>query len=197
MRIMFYDTTAGWLSKIWFLGGILFSFLGLIDVRKGFSDWNTALDWLIEITDGDIDVDCIQYWGHGCVGGAVMSGFILGPSHEAKMKRLSRNLNETSSVWLRVCSCFAGEAGYFYAKYLTSVLNCRVAGSTHIIHLIHSGVYSLTPGQEPYWPRDDGILRDAQGNLITKANGNPKTKISKPWSDRSLLFLRSKLPSTW
>ena len=94
--------------------------------------------------------------------------------------------------WLRTCASFAGVAGHTFAKSLAHMLQCRVAGHTHNISLLHSGLHSLRPGEAPTWGSTEGWVQ-------AKRMGHTVDKIasSGPFSPNTITFMHSSFPATW
>lgn len=176
-RVMIYDasdTKPGVeLADAWAAGGWLYRGLRRLDVCRGFTSWKQALDWIESLQA----VDEVQYWGHGSPGAVWLAGQRLNVDELARIK--VRNL-----FWLRTCASFAGAPGHELASKMSRVLGCRVAGHTHNIGPLQSGLHSLRPGAEPAWPDSEGI-----------AGG--KAKRSTPLAPNTITCLHGSFPESW
>jgi hypothetical protein len=59
--------------------------------------------------------------------------------------------------WFRTCETLGKAEGHEFARRWTRFFNCRVAGHTHAINILQSGLHVLAPGEEPTWPLDEGV----------------------------------------
>lgn len=190
------------LSHSWFAGGAIYKAFRSLDACRGFDKWPEALMWLADYRAPE-PITEIQYWGHGSPGCVWMKTDALvasSPEHSIftekfgvttdVLRLLKRRLIPQSTIWFRTCSTFAGERGHRFAKSWADNMECRVAGYTHIIGPWQSGLHTLKPGQEPYWPADEGI-----------AEGTPeqpkKLKWSSPWIKNTVSCLHSAIPKGW
>lgn len=176
-RVMIYDATdtkpGVELADAWAAGGWLYRQLRRLDVCRGFTSWKQALDWVESLQV----VDEVQYWGHGSPGAVWLAGQRLAVADLARVK--VRNL-----FWLRTCASFAGEPGHRLAKEMSTILGCCVAGHTHNIGPLQSGLHSLAPGAEPGWTQTEGIV-----------DGKPAW--SRPWSPNTITCLHGSFNDRW
>jgi len=180
------------LTHSWMAGGWLYRQFGRFDHVAGFSSWADALQWLCEI-EPEKQIDEIQYWGHGSPGKVWMNGQVLTKHafdttvYGELLMRLKTRLTDESLVWLRCCSVFHGAKGHEFAKVWTEKLGCNVAAHTFIIHLFQSGLYALRPGEEPYWPLEEGLNEGTAEEPLSLRWG-------MLWSPHTILALQSRLP---
>ena len=170
-RLMVYDRTCVGrrmplgLSTAWGAGSILYRGLGRIDATFGATSWGEALDWLATFEAPSL-ISEIQYWGHGRWGrvlidkdifdaSALAAGHRLEPRVAAVRERLVPD--GQALVWLRTCEAFGATAGLDFARRLADGLGARVAGHTHIIGALQSGLRGLRPGHTPTWSAEEGI----------------------------------------
>jgi hypothetical protein len=186
------------LSHSWFAGGVLYKTLRRLDACGGFADWIEALTWVASYRE-DEPISEIQFWGHGSPGCVWMKNEALAhfstdwnkqsATTEALWAIRSR-LRADSLIWFRTCSTFAGEKGQQFAKAWATGMNCRVAGHTHIIGLLQSGLRSIVPEQEPSWPSDEGIL---QGTPARPTRMQPSSLRAK----NTITCLHGDVPEGW
>ena len=153
------------LSTAWSAGSILYRGLDRVDATFGAASWDEALGWLATY-EAPRPIAEIQYWGHGRWGRVMIDedpfdATALGPAHalaarvDAVRERLVPDGN--ALVWLRTCEAFGGTAGMDLAVRLADRFGARVAGHTHIIGAIQSGLHGLRPGHTPDWSAAEGI----------------------------------------
>jgi hypothetical protein len=182
------------LSHSWFAGGYLYRALGQVDYFKGFSSWDSALEWLATV-GGDKPIAEIEYWGHGSPGKVWLNGKHLNEQafsgvYANRLKAVVARLKPSSTVWIRSCSVFAGQPGHKLARAWATGFGCRVAAHTHIIGPWQSGLHSIQPGQEPSWSDREGILAGTAAKPT-------KMKTSTPWAPNTITCLRSDIPKGW
>ena len=200
LRLLVHDATcvgSGFLpglSNAWSSGALLYRGLGRIDASKGVRNWREALTFLTEY-GGDSPVAEVQYWGHGTFGKVWIAkdgldrARLTSPDLEPLLDRLRNRLSAASSealVWLRTCETMGGASGHAFAKELSSRLGCRVAGHTHVIGVLQSGLVALRPDEEPSWPLDMGL-----GPSGESGHGLP----SSPAEPSTIHFLTDRLPA--
>ena len=171
LRLMVYDRTCVGkrapvgLSTAWSAGSILYRGLDRIDATFGATSWDEALAWLATF-ETPRPIAEIQYWGHGRWGRVMIDkdpfdASALLPEHAlaARVDALRARLvpDGEALVWLRTCEAFGGTAGKELAVRLADRLGARVAGHTHIIGAIQSGLHGLRPGHTPDWSAEEGI----------------------------------------
>lgn len=171
-----------------------------LDAVKGVSSWSEALAWLVsdEATDG-APIEEIQYWGHGRWGkvlvdrdGLDAAAFrSLHPLH-ASLERLRERLvpGGGALVWLRTCEAFGAEAGLDLAERMADFFGARVAGHTHVIGALQSGLHGLRPGHRPDWSPAEG-LSEGTPSAPVRAHG------SSPWRPRTIHCLDGRVPEAW
>lgn len=178
MRVVIYDATDTSknpeISDAWRAGARLYRALGRFDRSLGAGSWDAALSWL----RGLGKVNEVQFWGHGNPGRAYLGGNALEPLQ-------LEGVDVRDVFWLRTCASFAGVKGQMLAEQMSSALGCRVAGHTHNIGLLQSGLHTLSPTERPYWSVKDGLSKDG------------KAKGSAPWLPRTVHCLESNLPRGW
>lgn len=182
------------LSHAWSLGGPLYTALGYLDAYYGATSWAQALQWLAEV-HAPAPIQEIQFWGHGRWGQAFIAYEALQvdalaeghPLYEP-LRKVAARLTHTprATWWFRTCETFATEAGHNFAVKFAQTLGCRVAGHTHVIGAVQSGLCVLEPGDAPAWPAEQGIKRDA--------SGQPFSEPSRMRAPNTITFLRGKLP---
>ncbi len=175
VRLMVFDRTCRGrpllpgLSHAWGAGRHLYRALGRIDASFGATSWPEALEWLATAHAGAPLAE-VQYWGHGNWGTARIAADVLderslapGHPHHAGLEALRRRLlpGDDGLFWFRTCETFGTEKGQRFAVALACFLGCRVAGHTHVIGFLQSGLHSLLPGEAPDWPADEGVRPDA------------------------------------
>lgn len=171
LRLMVYDRTcvgprvpAG-LSTAWSAGSVLYRALDRIDATFGATSWDEALAW-VATYEPSRPIAELQYWGHGRWGRVlidddVLDATALGAGHPLALRiaavRERLVPGGEALVWLRTCEAFGGTAGHELAMRLADGLGARVAGHTHIIGAIQSGLHGLLPGHTPDWSAQEGI----------------------------------------
>jgi len=198
---MIYDATetkpVGW---TWKLGAILFLLIGRFDKVYGARNWEDAFEWLEKVSQGRT-IQEFHFWGHGSWGNAYVDGHSLGvwalerPDHPIHMKLLAvaERLKEDSLVWFRTCATFGSTAGHDFASKWADFLQCKVAACSFNIGFWHAGLHSVKPGQAPYWSIREGVKQNANGE--DKPTSMPFFQGFR--DSRTILFLRSHLPSGW
>jgi len=204
LRLMVYDRTCVanaapvGLSTAWTAGSVLYRGLGRLDAAFGASSWDEALGWLAGHAPGRAIAE-IQYWGHGRWGRVyvdqdVLDGAAFGATHRlaARLAAVRERLlpEGQSLVWLRTCETFGAVAGHHFARCLADGLGARVAGHTHVIGALQSGLRGLRPGHEPDWPVAEGI-----------AQGTPERPVEAFSSGllrpRTITCLQGAVPEGW
>jgi len=183
LRLMVYDRTCAGtlvgLSTAWRAGAVLYRGLRRLDGAFGARSWDEALGWLSTYERGRPIAE-IQYWGHGRWGRVfvdrdVLDGHVFDVGHplHARIEAVRERLlpSGRSLVWLRTCEAFGASAGHELAQRLADGLGARVAGHTHIIGAVQSGLHGLAPGRVPTWPRDEG-LREGTPDAPIRAQGS-------------------------
>ena len=171
LRLMFYDRTCTgrfpWpgLTHAWSAGGVLYDALGRLDAWHGVATWAEGLDWLLSYSRPRPIAE-IQFWGHGGWGGLWMEEHlikidVLQPGH-ALHDRLAalkyRLVSDGSALWwFRCCDTFGTKVGHDFARQWTRFFGCHAAGHTYHINFLQSGLHALAPGEEPYWPENEGV----------------------------------------
>jgi hypothetical protein len=173
LRLVVWDATghgtAPWqraLTWSWRAGSRLYRThpQAAVDDVFGARSWSEALAWLACVQPAK-RVREVQYWGHGLFGRAFVGNDVLdersvrtgGAHHDDLLALRARLVGDDALVWLRTCSAFGGARGHRFARTLVDVVGCRVAGHTHVIGPLQSGLHSLRPGQMPQWSADEGV----------------------------------------
>jgi hypothetical protein len=188
------------LSTAWTSGARLYRAMRRIDAVKGVTSWREALAWLAsdEATSGQ-QIEEIQYWGHGRWGrvfvdadGLDASAFREGHALHAPLERLRERLlpGEQSLVWLRTCEAFGADAGLDLAMRMADFFGARVAGHTHVIGALQSGLHGLRPGHRPDWSPAEGLEEGTPAEPV-RAHG------SAPWRPRTIHCLEGRVPEAW
>jgi hypothetical protein len=168
---MVFDRTCGakrlpvGLTTAWTAGAVLYRRLGRIDATFGAASWDEALGWLATF-ELPRRIAEIQYWGHGRWGRVLIDKDVLdaralaeGHPLAARVAAVRERLipDGEALVWLRTCEAFGATAGLDFAARLADGLGARVAGHTHIIGALQSGLHGLRPGHSPNWSAYEGI----------------------------------------
>ncbi len=176
-RVMIYDASdrvpGVELADAWRAGGWLYRKARRLDICQGFGTWKKALDWLESLGP----VDSVQYWGHGSPGAVWLGGQRLDVQDLARVK--VRDL-----FWLRTCASFAGTPGHELAVKMSRTLGCVVAGHTHNIGLLQSGLHTIGPDETPAWSADEGLVE-----------GKPAG--SRLWLKHTITCLHGTFPGSW
>lgn len=200
IRVMFYDKTR-WageeLVSSWWAGGHVYKFFRKIDICKGVESWEEALDWMLSL-DSTKKISMIQFWGHGSPGNVFINGDaintnVLRSNHplHLKFQALKKKLTDQSVIWFRSCTVFQGSKGSFFAKRWAQFFNCKIAGHTFVVGPWQSGLHTLVPDQEPYWPLDEGVAEEGKG-----WNGSA-SQMSGPFQTNTIFCLRGDIPTQW
>jgi hypothetical protein len=200
VRILIYDGVhrkgERLLRAAWAVGARLYRVLGWVDAAYGARSWLDALAWL-SARGGSIDE--IQFWGHGKWGMVFIDNDILsvaslraGHEHHAHLLQIAAKLSPRadSLVWFRTCETFGARAGQAFAKELSQLLNARVAGHTHVIGLLQSGLHGLSPGEDPHWSELEGIAKGT-------AESPRESEYSSAQAPRTLHFMNGRFPEAW
>ncbi len=188
-RIMLYDATdpKGWLTRSWALGASLYRTFRALDEVYPVYLWTEALNIVAETKPTEV-----QFWGHGAPGIAAIGEEYLSIHSLRPFNHLypllhaaGRALTPNSTWWFRTCSTFHGTEGKEFAQAFTNLLGCRTAAHTQIIGPFQSGLHTLTPGQTPYWPDEEGL--NSRGELA----------MSMPWHKNTINCLVGKIPKGW
>jgi hypothetical protein len=201
-KILIFDGTArageAPLRAAWRVGAHLYRQLGRVDSAFGASSWNEALAW-IAATSAEGTVEELQYWGHGTWGKVHIASDALsiesmlpGHPHERGLQTLRNRLlpSGRALVWFRTCETFGARAGQTFAQNLSRLLHAKVAGHTHVIGALQSGLHGLHPNASPHWSPEEGIQ-----------TGTPEAPVQAHQSSRqapnTLHFMNSKIPPNW
>lgn len=191
MRALIYDRTQHGLTRAWATGSVLYRGLGRLDVVRGVASWDEALDWLGALRE---PIREIQYWGHGKWGRALVERTVLDvrslhtrrPQLEAVRERLAPD----ALLWFRTCESFGARAGHDFAERFSEFFGARVAGHTHIIGSMQSGLHGLRPGERAHWSPAEG-LREGTPEAPLRAHG------SALWRPRTITALGGRVPDAW
>jgi hypothetical protein len=183
------------LTTAWRLGGALFKAAGRFDHVIGAKQWSEALTAACAAGEG-AGIDELQVWCHGKWGQVFLADDVFDVGSLAPDSPLAPRLDRLRDamagphalVWLRTCETFGGDAGLTFAERLAARLGCRVAGHTHIIGPLQSGLHALAPGQTAAWSAAEGLVE-----------GTPamprRAAWSMPRSPRTISCLHSRLPA--
>jgi len=192
LRLMVYDRTCVGrlvgLSTAWRAGSSLYRALGRLDATFGAASWEEALEWLAQ-HEASLPIREIQYWGHGRWGrvmvdaealdaAALRSGPLVARLEAVRERLVAREEGDrTPCLWLRTCEAFGADVGHDFARRLADFFRAPVAGHTHVIGAVQSGLHGLLPGHAPDWPAEEGISdgtaakpRQAHGSGIGRPN---------------------------
>lgn len=176
------------LSLSWKVGGALYSAIGRLDDRRGFSDWGSALTWLAEHRGNEAIAE-VQFWGHGKWGSAKIDSEdldidILDPAHPhhdkllAIRERMHARGERPPLWWFRTCETFGALPGQEFARAWANFFGCRAAGHTYIIGPYQSGLHTIEPGEIPGWSAREGLIEgtaDAPRRALWSTRREPNT----------------------
>ncbi|HWL85382.1 MAG TPA: hypothetical protein VNO21_06250, partial [Polyangiaceae bacterium] len=164
----------------------------------GAIDWADAFAWLSDFRAGEPIAE-IQYWGHGKWGTVFVAqdawnvhAFDLAHPHGEVLASLrARMLPEARSlVWFRTCETFGARAGHAFAVRVSNFWGARVAGHTHVIGALQSGLHGLRPGELPRWSDAEGLARGTpEAPLLAKG--------SSPKAPHTIHFMNNAVPDPW
>lgn len=148
-------------------------------------------------TEPSATIDEIQIWSHGTFGNLVVNNewldedsFDVKSRYHEKHLVLAKRLRPNSLIWFRTCATFGSRKGQSFAKRISRLFNCRVAGYTYNIGPIQSGLHSINPGEEATWSDVEGIKEGT-------ATDPKKGKASSIFAPNSISCLRGTLPRGW
>jgi len=209
IRVMIYDSTTlkdGWdglkedgLALSWKWGAVLYKLRNKVDLVIDATNWKGALTLLLILSAGK-KIEEIQFWGHGRAGAAYIgtdrldiADLLAGQQEEVRslLLQLKGRMTNDSLIWFRTCATFCGEIGHAFAYELAQLMECRVAGHTHIIGPWQAGLHTLSPNDKPYWSLEEGI-----------AEGTPRRIRKHLWSipfksPNGISCLTSEIPEGW
>jgi hypothetical protein len=177
---------------------LLYRSLGRLDGACGVASWEEALAWLTSYRPSEPIAE-IQYWGHGRWGRILVDSEsfdeqALQPSHRhaVKLDALRERLltDGRALVWLRTCESFGATRGLAFAQRLSERLQARVAGHTHVIGAVQSGLHGLRLGATPDWEPSEGIA-EGTADDPRRAHG------SSIHRTRTITCLDGEVPSAW
>jgi hypothetical protein len=200
LKLLVYDRARpkgeAFLRAAWSTGARLYKSLGHIDAFYGAVDWRSALTWLAEVHP-DQAIQEIQYWGHGRWGQALINGESLslssldpGHAHAQLIDAVRKRLQPSSLIWFRTCETFGACPGQRFAEELAQHMGCHVAGHTHEIGVLQSGLHGLRPGEKAHWPAEEGLARGSPA-------APERSHMSHPKSPRGLHFMNARVPDAW
>jgi hypothetical protein len=184
MKILFYDSTQGYLSYIWSKG----QYIGGFNSVYAVTSWAQVYDILNSFKDlPDSHISQIQFWCHGYSGKPFINGRSMDMNSFACAVDGITNAN--SVVWFRACDVFSRMAGHNFAEDWVNTVGTAVVGHTRIVSapwpLSQSGGYGLRVGQRPYWDAYEGV----------KADGSSKG--SHPFAPHTCSVFRMNVPDSW
>lgn len=154
-RLIVFDATRkpSLLEEGWTIGTVSMWMRERVDGMLGALSWREAFDWIRSRRRDQGLIQEVQFWGHGASGDAYINGQSL--AHHIGMNTQGL-MNPEGLFWLRTCGSFHGRRGKLFAEKLSENLDCRVAGHTFKIGLLHSGLHLLAQGERAYWPEQEG-----------------------------------------
>lgn len=186
LRLLVFDRTCTGrplgLTSAWRTGSVLYRALGRIDAAYGASRWDEALEWLGRV-EASRPIEEIQYWGHGrwgrvLIAADALDAASLAPGHplEARLDAVRERLvpDGGALVWLRTCEAFGAAAGLDFAARLADRLGARVAGHTHVIGALQSGLHGLLPGRRPHWSAVEGLAEGTAEAPVRAMGSSPR-----------------------
>lgn len=192
------DAAQNALGCAWWAGARLYRAMRRVDAHFGATSWSEALQWLATRSPGESIAE-IQYWGHGRWGRVLIgddvfdeSAFERHSAHRLAIEALRRRFlpGGRSLVWLRTCEAFGAHVGQRFAVRLANELGASVAGHTHIIGALQSGLHGLRPGARPAWSPAEGL-----------AEGTPEAPRRALWSSlaapNTIHFMSGEVPPRW
>ena len=204
LRLMIYDRTCVGprvpvgLTTAWSAGSVLYRGLRRIDATFGATSWKEALEWLATY-EVSRRIAEIQYWGHGRWGRVMIDKDPFDASALSAASPLAANVaalrerlvpGGEALVWLRTCEAFGATAGLDFAQRLADGLGARVAGHTHIIGALQSGLRALRPGNAPNWTPEEGI---AEGTPDAPKRAH-ESGVLRP---RTITCFTGEVPASW
>ena len=204
LRLVVWDATGhgsapwqGALTWSWRVGSALYRAhpQAAVDAVFGARSWVDALAWLASVQPAR-RVREVQFWGHGLFGRVFVGKEVLdegsvragGPHHDDLLALRARLVDDDALLWLRTCSAFGGTRGHRFARALVDVVGCRVAGHTHVIGPLQSGLHSLRPGDAPGWSATEGV-RDGDESRPALS--------SSPSAPHTISCLHGAFPREW
>ncbi len=204
LRLVVWDDTglgrAPWqplLTTSWRLGSRWYRHRGHapVDAAFGARSWTEAFAWLCSVQPHAAIAE-VQFWGHGLFGRVFLGGAVLdehtirpgGTHHEDLVALRARLTTSGSLLWLRTCSAFGGRRGHRFATTLAEAVGCRVAGHTHVIGPLQSGLHSVRPGAAPTWPADEGVDDGDEDRAALP---------STPFAVNTITCLHGRIPPGW
>ena len=186
------------LAPAWWIGAKLYAFARQVEgarfFARGVASFDEAIRFAVACTGRtQSPLTELQMWGHGGfgfmdLGESRLDRAALAPSHPlaGPLDLLRDALADDGQVWLRCCSSFGGSEGRAFGPALAERLGTRVVGHTYVIGAVQSGTHSLSPGEVPMWPVDEGVQR-IDGKTA-------RAKASRPGEPNTIGCLRLDLP---
>lgn len=189
------------LSPVWRIGASLYGGVGAADATYAASDWAGALDWAVgEVARTGRPLASLQVWCHGGWGSVrlgesrleedtLAGGHALAGRLDALRDALAGARDAPDAgvpvVWFRCCSAF-GHHGRHFAAATAERLGCRVAGHTHVIGVLQSGLHSLVPGGSATWDAAEGVRMEG---------GRAVAALGSSWrAPNTVTFAQTSLP---
>lgn len=200
MRLMLFDRTCTrtgrlplGLTHAWSVGGGLYRMTHQLDAVHGITDWSEGLAWLATFDA----IDEVQFWGHGHWGRAQVgrepldrSALQRGHALHRDLEAVRDRLTPESQWWFRTCDTLGAQRGQDFTMAFADFLGCAVAGHTHIIGVLQSGLHRLAPGRRPHWSALEGV---AEGT----AQEPTRSTWSGPGAPNTIHMLQGRVPEGW
>ena len=183
MRVLVYDSTAGFLSTLWSIG----RFLSKWDLVIAAKSWEHAIDEMLTLGE---PVEELQFWGHGTAGGPLINGAPVTKYRLVAIKDACRfSEAENPFIWWRACDVFSRAAGVDFALAAVETTGCAHVGHTRVISapwpFLQSGGYGLRPGEKVKWDEYEGVTKEGL------------SKGSHPFAPNTCLVTTMSVPERW
>jgi hypothetical protein len=149
------------------------------------------LSWIARFRREERIAD-LQFWGHGTPGCLYiasdtldMSALETGHPLNPYLCRIRERFAGPEALWWsRACGVFRGSMGKSFATRWARFFRCRVAGFTHDIGPLQTGLHSLRPGEAPVWSDCEGMIRTRIPQWIK-------------WGPNTITCLHGRVPEEW
>lgn len=198
MRVVIYDDTDrkyfGLLRLSWIIGATLGRLFGVFTLAYPAKDWTETLQWMIDYSEAHQKKwSEVQFWCHGSWGAVILgksrlTALTARREYKNKLQELQEHMEVSGYWWFRTCGSFASTLGHSFAKTLVQTLDRDVWAHTYLVHLWQSGLVRHTPERTTcWWPVEMGVKEGTPERPT-------KMKLSTPFSTRTLLALRLRIP---